>query len=381
MPRLRRLTALVFVALLVPAAVRADEPFRYPEGTHGAGSLRYVGTIPVLTVAGTPEEIGTAIGTLTRPAADGLFGYFDTLLKKTKLDLMWPWLERTAEGMLERFPPDHRAELEAAVKASGIDRGKVLVGNCLWDIKKLGCSTLYVAPGRSGTGGPLLGRNFDFPTFGVLNRYSLVIVYRPTGKHAFASVLLPGLIGCVSGMNDAGLCVAVLDVPSAADGSPPFDLSGTPLTLSFRRIMEECTTVDEAEKLLRSVKRTTLLNLAVCDARGGAAVFELTPRSVGVRRPQDGLCACTNHFRTDGLATDTRCERFDALEKSRGLAKLGLPDVQRHLHDARQGEATFQTMIFEPATRTLHLALGMGPTTAKPLQKLELGPMFQAERR
>ena len=36
------------------------------------------------------------------------------------------------------------------------------------DIKKLGCSTLFVAPERSATGGPLLGRNFDFPTFGVL---------------------------------------------------------------------------------------------------------------------------------------------------------------------------------------------------------------------
>src|SRR5262245_23208262 len=211
MPRLRRLTALVVVALFVPAALKADEPFRYPEGAHGTGSLRYVGTIPVLTVAGTPEEIGTAAGTLARPAADGLYGYFDTLLKKTKLDLMWPWLERTAEGMLERFPPDYRAELEAAIKASGIDRSKVLVGNCLWDIKKLGCSALYVAPRRSATGGPLLGRNFDSPTFGVLNRYPLVTVYRPTGKHAFASVILPGLIGCVSGMNGAGLCLAVLD--------------------------------------------------------------------------------------------------------------------------------------------------------------------------
>ena len=32
---------------------------------------------------------------------------------------------------------------------------KVVVANCLWDIKKLGCSTLFVAPGRSATGQPL----------------------------------------------------------------------------------------------------------------------------------------------------------------------------------------------------------------------------------
>jgi hypothetical protein len=380
MPRTRLLIAFALVGLVAPAAARAGEPFRYPEGTHGKGSLRYVQGLPVLTVAGTPEEIGTAAGALCKPAADGLYGYFDVLLTRSKLDLLWPWLARTAEGMLPQFPPDHRAELEAAVKASGLDRGKVLVGNCLWDIKKLGCSTLYVAPERSAAGGPLLGRNFDFTTFGVLHQYSLVIVYRPDGKHAFAAVGFPGLVGCVSAMNDAGLCLAVLDVQSAADGSPPFDLTGTPMTLTFRRVVEECTTVDEAEKLLRSAKRTTLLNLAVCDARGGAAVFELTPKSVGVRRPQDGLCCCTNHFRTPGLATDTHCRRYDELAKADGLAKLGVAEVRQRLHAANQGDATMQTMVFAPATRTLYLALGKGPTTARPLQKLELAPLFAAER-
>jgi hypothetical protein len=34
-------------------------------------------------------------------------------------------------------------------------------------------------------------------------------------------------------------------------------------------------------------------------------------------------------------------------------------------------------MIFEPAARTLHLAIGPGPTTAKALQKLELAPLFE----
>ncbi len=373
----RRLTAaLAFVTLFVPALARAAEPFRYPEGTSGKGTLRYDHGIPVVTVSGTPEEIGAAVGTLAKPAAEELYGYFDTLLKRTKLDLVWPWLTRTAHGMLVQFPPDYRTELEAAIKASGLDRDKVIVANCLWDIKKLGCSTLFVAPDRSATGGPLLGRNFDFPTFGVLHKYSLVVVCRPNGKHAFAAVGFPGLVGCVSAMNDAGLCLAVLDVMSTADGSPPFDLSGTPLLLTFRRIMEECTTVDEAEKLLKAAKRTTLLNLSVCDAKGNAAVFELTPRSVGVRRAEEGLCCCTNHFRTSGLATDTHCGRYDELAKSRTLTKLGLAEVQQRLHAANQGDATLQTMIFEPATRTLHLAIGQGPTTARPLVRLDLAPLL-----
>jgi predicted choloylglycine hydrolase len=314
---------------------------------------------------------------LTRPAANNLFGYFDDLLKRSHLDAAWPWLVKTSEGMLQRFPPDHRAEMEAAIKATGLARDKVIVANCLWDIKKLGCSTLFVAAERSATGKPLMGRNFDFPTLGVLQQYSLVMICRPKGKHAFASIGFPGLVGVVSGMNDAGLSVATLDVGSTADGSPPFSLSGTPLILTFRRILEECATVAEAENLLKAVKRTTLLNLAVCDAAGTGVVFELTPKSVGVRKPTDGLCPCTNHFRTSGLMTNNRCNRFDELCKSQDIPKLGLVELQQRLHAANQGASTMQTMVFEPVTKTLHLAIGDGPTTAKPLVKLDLAPLFE----
>ena len=97
--------------------------------------------------------------------------------------------------MLPRFPAAYRTELEAGDKGRRPAAGKGVVANCLWDIKKLGCSTLFVAPDRSATGRPLMGRNFDFPTFGVLQKYSLVIVCRPDGKHAFASVGFPGLVG------------------------------------------------------------------------------------------------------------------------------------------------------------------------------------------
>jgi hypothetical protein len=374
----RRIASVLVLGLLAPSAV-AETPFRYAEGKHGTGELRYMDGIPVLTVGGSPEEIGAAMGLLTKSASDGLFGYLDDLLKRARLDSMWPWLVTTSQGMLKQFPDAYRTELEAGVKAAGLPRDKVVVANCLWDMKKLGCSTIFVAPDRSATRQPLMGRNFDFPTLGVLQKYSLVLVVRPEGRHAFASVGFPGLVGVVSGMNDAGLSVATLDVNSTGDGSPPFDLSGTPLILTFRRILEECTTVAEAEALLKSVKRTTLMNLAVCDAAGAGAVFELTPKSVAVRTADEGVCCCTNHFRTDGLATNTQCTRFDALLQAKSTPKLGLKDVQQRLHAANQGKGTMQTMIFEPAKRTLHLALGEGPTTAKSLVKLELAPLFAGQ--
>jgi hypothetical protein len=75
-----------------------------------------------------------------------------------------------------------------------------------------------------------------------------------------------------------------------------------------------------------------------------------------------------------------RGPRYDALEKSRTLANLGLADVVKHLHAANQGPATMQTMVFEPDALRLHLAFGKGPSSTLPLKTLELAPLFHKER-
>jgi hypothetical protein len=164
-------------------------------------------------------------------------------------------------------------------------------------------------------------------------------------------------------------------VRHAADESAPFNPRGVPTLAGLRYLIEECGSVAEAEKLVRSRKPTCMANLILCD-RDSAAVLEITTRTVLTRRPVDGLCVCTNHFRSKPLATSLLCKRFDALEKTRALKKVTLADVARGLHAANQGAATMQTMIFEPRALKLHLALGKGPTSARPLRLLELAPLL-----
>jgi len=256
----------------------------------------------------------------------------------------------------------------------------LLAANTLPDAyrARIGCSSLIVDASRSKTGGPLFGRNLDFYALGKLHKYSLVIVYRPTGKHAFASVGFPGLLGCLSGMNDAGLALAVHESPASADGSPMFNPEGVPYGLLFRRILEECTTVEEAIKLVQSAKRTTLVNLALCDRRSHAVV-EITPRTAAVRKEPDGICVCTNHFRTDELRFVTHCPRYERLIRAKQMDRLGLEEVAAKMHEANQGPLTIQTMIFEPAELRLHLSIGNTPTSARPLEKLDLAPLFRSK--
>ncbi len=386
--------ALVCAAFAIAAvSLRAEEPFRFPEGKLGKAELKYRNDLPVLELEGTPEEMGKQSATLAVKPAVRILSYpedivhaftrhavegsVDNILYKTT----WGFFTQTADKMLKAFPDDYKAELNSMIETGKLDRTRALVGNTMFDAKgKLvelrkgfGCSTLFVEAKRTAAGKPLYGRNLDFATAGYLNEYSLVTIYRPKGKHSFASVGFPGVVGCLSGMNDAGLTVAVLEVYETKEEVTQFDDTGVPYAMCMRRLLEECTTIEQAEKLLRGMKRSTILSVAVGDV-DHAAVFEFTPKSLVVRKSQDQICICTNHFRTEELCTDTRCYRYDCLAKCE--EKVDLELLAKRLDSANQGSHTLQTMIFEPATLTLHLAIGKCPTSALPMKTLELKELF-----
>jgi hypothetical protein len=377
MTRSRLPIALGLVLFVDVSAVgSAAEPFRYPEAKHDRGELRYVHGVPVLIVQGEPAEIGEQVGVLAHKPAAALFDLSKQFLESRGWERLYPVLLKTAGGLAAQFPPDHLTELEAAATAAGRPRELLIFGNVAADLFKFGgCSAWIVDPARSATGGPLFGRNLDWPPLGQLHEYCLVTVYRPKGKRAFAMIGYPGMFGAASGINDAGLALGSNEVRAWADGSPRFDPAGTPYMLLLRRVLEECGTTAEAEKLLRAAKRTTSFNLAICD-RAGGAVFEVTAKRVAVRTAVNGFCACTNHFRTDGLATNTECRRYQSLDKSLGPGKVTVADVWTKLDAVNQGRATVQAMVFEPAAQKLHLAFGAGPATRLPLREVDLGKLF-----
>jgi hypothetical protein len=288
-----------------------------------------------------------------------------------------PLLGTLSDLLAGQIPPDGLAELKAVAGSSGVSAKFLVLGNVIYDIAKIGgCSALMADAEHSATGQTLFGRNMDFPSFGFLDRVGMVVVYRGEGKHALASITFPGFLGCISGINDAGLAVAQLEVTQAGDGSSRIDPLGTPLGFCFRQVLEECATVDEAEKLLGKMHRTSMCNMAICDTQT-IAVLEITTKSV-VRRPaESGFCACTNHFRSPGLGPAEACRRYEALARAFGGEKLTLVDLAHKLDQVHQGKLTIQTMIFEPASLRLHLALGPGPISHKPLELIELAPLLK----
>ncbi len=363
------------VALLAISAAAA-QPSRFVPSKYEAAQLRFVDGLPVATVNGTPAQMGDQLGHLLKAPLGEMLSKRDEIAQAFGLRHSPDVIVKFSRLMSPLFPESQRSEIAAMAKGAGADLDVLTTANILYDLSRIpACSTLAVEPSRSATGGALFGRNFDFPTFGFLDQYSLLVVYRPEGKHAFASVTFPAVVGVFSGMNDAGLCLAQLEVDAAGDRSPRIDLTKTPVSMSFREILESCTTIEETERLLKQQTHDMMCNLAVCDKQT-SAVFEITPTRVARRNSDQGVCPCTNHFRTDGLAANTRCERYAKLSAAESMPRVGVADVTKLLNAANQGKYTLQTMVFEPATLTVHLSFGPAPSSAQPLKTIELAPLF-----
>ncbi|HMP01101.1 MAG TPA: C45 family autoproteolytic acyltransferase/hydrolase [Gemmatales bacterium] len=376
------LASLLGLAAL--AAAWTEAPFRYADQTHGSARLSHMNGIPVMQIGGTPEEIGEQAARLAVLAAPKLATYPRELVNHFGGGGTWPVLLALSKQFLNNFPPDYRRELDALIAhCPGLDPDLIIAGNTLFDIKKyIACTSLMVERSRSATGRVLLGRNLDFPTLGYLQHYSLVTVVRPTGKRAFAAIGFPGMVGVLSGMNDAGLALVVHEVYASRDGASVLDFKGMPYALCFRKVLEECATVAEARALLEKLPRTTHLNLAIADPET-AGVLEITAKNVIFRPAEEGFACCTNHFLSRELTLPQHhniyltVDRLEAVAARRQLDKLGVADLAGALHAANLGVHTLQTMVFEPETRTLWLAIGSTPSSALPLKRLDLAELLR----
>jgi isopenicillin-N N-acyltransferase like protein len=374
-----RAMSLLFVVLL-SASVRADNPDSFPAAKHKAGELRYIENVPVLTLRGKPAEMGEQFGILAIRNAPNLTALHQQFLKDSGQEPLYPYIVKLAKELKSGFPKHHLEEMEAAAMAADRDLNRLYFANTIADLSSgLGCSTVIIEKERSKTGAPLFGRNFDWlPTKGI-TEHTLIVVYKGEGKRAFAAITVTPIEGVVSGMNDAGLCVTINEISlKKSKDKAAFNWKGTPLLLAFRRVLEECATVAEAEKLLRGMERTTSCCLTVCDKDGGA-VLEITPKNLEVRSAENGVCCCTNHFLSDKLMLENKCWRLDKLAPlSKNGDKLGVKEVFSRLDEVHQGKATLQSMVFEPRDRVLHFAYGEGPATRKDPHRIELGKLFDA---
>jgi isopenicillin-N N-acyltransferase like protein len=271
--------------------------------------------------------------------------------------------------------PAHQAELAALAQSTQIDEQETMLGQCFLDLSAMSaCSTITLPASASLDHVARFGRNLDFASLDVADKYTTVFIYHPNdGRYAFASIGWPGMMGVLSGMNEYGLCLANMEVTRS-----PRLPQAMPYTMLYRTVLEQCKTVDEAVTFLKKTRIQTANNLMLMDATGCRAVAELTPDSVHVRYGlPDAPLISTNHQRDQDQDTPGRCWRYDYLHQTATdeFGQLGQPAVEDLL--AHVGShATLQSMIFEPANRVMYLSAGKDAAHGE-FSRLDLRPLFK----
>ena len=251
-----------------------------------------------------------------------------------------------------------------------------------------GCSGIIIAPEASQTGEMLIGRNYDLT-------YSLgmtQILKHCTPSDGFKNMGIAQAVwpGCHTGLNEKGLYIGYnLNHPRR-----DFDRThrGIPYGIVIQEALETCSSADEALEFIKNAKRASGANLIVGDPNK-AYVIEVSRKKFGVRTPENGVLAETNHYihpdmlsenlpewpilrynfkplEDECITTHKRYETEVRLLKA-GLAKdkLGVDDLKAILrsHEPNRKHSpcnhgpvggTLASAIIKPAVREMHVAVG-----------------------
>jgi hypothetical protein len=218
-------------------------------------------------------------------------------------------------------------------------------------IGDVGCSSFSAWGEASRGGGLLFGRTFDYPSDpgGTFPEQHLLKVYEEPDGARWASVSLPGLIGCVTCWTDEGAAIAVHNAAGTKGrgGAVPRLLAARDALLATRGALDPLAAAEAAlEAAPQSVPNAFHL---VLPGGRGATVFEVDGAAdhpdgrVTVRRAGDEPAAgaalvLTNHFvsRAKPRTSGDSAERFARLsaglreaDAAGGLDAAGARDLLR----------------------------------------------------
>ena len=349
----------IVLLLLFGSFASAGEKY-FNEGRCGKGELIYENDIPVLHLYGNPEERGRQYGTLLKPQINKMLN--------VTLPLAWGMAVKNESSeeimsrirsMEEKIPDDVMTEMKSAAEAADVPYKKLLIGNTLSDAKKiLECSTVCVYDDATSGGQIFFVRHLDFPSLGLLNKLGLVVVYHVENGYDFASVSFPGFMGVLTGMNEKGLSIGVMETYGY-----DFHPGRKPYCMQFREILQSCAYGNEAKSFLEKAVFATSNNLMICDASGAPFVAEITPDKTYFRYPEKDSVFSTNHFESKEIYQGGGCPRYAFLRKftEENHGNITLDQVKLSLRKTAIPLLNIQAMIFEPDDLHLHLSMGNIP--------------------
>ena len=219
---------------------------------------------------------------------------FDELHGLTTADL--DRIGADVRARLRDMAPELAVEIEAIAEGSGVPAAQLMAVNARTEIlassARPECSVIGVSA-ACGPDGPLLAQNWDWHP-DLADGLVIWTVIEPDGTW-FTTLTEAGILAKV-GLNSRGVALCLNILASSADGG----VSGMPIHLLLRRVLQRCGDLESTERLIggHPSSASSALSVAAPAAGGDTAIrtFEVSPRGVQVLADRDGILLHTNHF-------------------------------------------------------------------------------------
>ncbi|MBQ7814260.1 MAG: hypothetical protein IJ387_07205 [Thermoguttaceae bacterium] len=324
---------------------------------------RLDGVRNVLILSGTPAEMGAAHGRLLRDDVLEMNARIAAVGVAASLKLGENFAARIEEATRRTAPfvPERFfEEMDAMAAATGLEPAQIRRINSFPEL--FHCSGVALRGSATVGGRVLHARVLDYMRDVGLQNNAALIVYRPEGKNAWLSVSYAGFVGTVTATNEKGLAIG--EMGGAGEGK----WDGLPMAYLMRRVVEECSTVDEALALMRSTPLTCDYYYVLSDAAGNmAAVEAIAERDPVLKIMRPGEC----DPRLPGALDDCVYisgpgERADTLFKrlNENFGKIDVPTLIEILKRPVSMKSNLHDAIFAPETLDVWFAEAGATTPA-----------------
>ena len=342
------------------------------------GTLETVSGVRILTLEGTPEQMGRAAGRFLR-------GDIRRVVRDMIADGVGAEAEAYANilrggGVMEAHQhDDFRREVRAMAEAAGVKVDDLMLLQYFGDVRRCiegpgssaMCTSFAMMPPLTKEKTCIVGRNFDYFDHGVGEYASILVHYKPEGKIPFVTVTWAGIVNGWTLMNARGLVVSN-DTVFEGDNS----LKGQSTCFLLRYVAERARTVDEGIELVKKADRScgTAMLIASGD-EPDAAIVEFDSKSIAVRRAEHGFVGADNGFlklyrRSTGDYYGRIKTAFDLARRHAGRVMIdtpiaeaeGVPIESMNLH----------CVTLDAGARTLRVAMGKIPAYRLPFKTFKL---------
>ncbi len=327
----------VLIVLLSSFIALAEVPNKTPV----KGKIEVIGeganAIDVITVEGTPYEMGYAHGVLAKDKVRHLLNkVVPAMCKELEVSekMAQVLLKQTYKLAESYIPDDYKEEMRGLADGADVPLNSVLQFHMIPGISEYHC-TFFAAWGKAVPNDRLIQiRALDYETKAHIQDNPAIIIRKPSRGIPFCSIAWAGFIGIVSGINSEQIAMSEI---GDSFGEEHETLEGEPMIFVMRDVLQNAHSLDEALNIVKKAHRTSSFLYCIGDGKAKDARALATAKDIFNVYSDENL-PFPNHlddvvYMSMGLDSDWNKKLFKVLSEKHGniTETVAMKDVMTNL--------------------------------------------------